>query len=33
VLENQGLLYCALPLIQREVVTQQDKADIALADL
>jgi hypothetical protein len=33
VLENQGLLYCALPLIQRLVVTQQDKADITLADL
>ncbi|XP_023725385.1 AP-5 complex subunit mu-1 isoform X2 [Cryptotermes secundus] len=33
VLENQGLLYCALPLIQQEVVTQKDKADITLADL
>jgi hypothetical protein len=33
VLENQGLMYCALPLIPQEVVTQQDKADISLANL
>jgi hypothetical protein len=33
VLERQGLLYCALPLIPREVVTQKDKSDITLADL
>jgi hypothetical protein len=33
VLENQGLMYCALPLMPREVVTQQDNTNISLAEL
>jgi hypothetical protein len=33
VLENQGVIYCAAPLITQGVVTQQDKADISVADL
>jgi hypothetical protein len=32
-LENQGLMYCALPLMPQDVVTQQHEADISLADL
>ncbi|XP_021925245.1 AP-5 complex subunit mu-1-like isoform X2 [Zootermopsis nevadensis] len=33
VLENHGLMYCAMPLIPQEMVTQQDKSDISVADL
>jgi hypothetical protein len=33
VLENQSLMYCALPLMPHTVVTQQDKTDISLAEL
>ncbi|GFG34107.1 hypothetical protein Cfor_05563 [Coptotermes formosanus] len=33
VLENQGLIYCALPLMPHEVVTQKDKTGISLAEL
>jgi hypothetical protein len=33
VLENQGLMYCALPLMPCELVTQQDNTNISLAEL
>ena len=33
VLENQGLMYCALPLMPHEVVTQQDNTNVSLAEL
>ncbi|XP_069684923.1 AP-5 complex subunit mu-1-like isoform X2 [Periplaneta americana] len=33
VMENRGLIYCALPLMPQEAYTSQNKSDVSLADL
>lgn len=33
VMENRGLIYCALPLMPQEVYTKQTRTDVSLADM